>query len=221
MKRLLAALLLLLPWRLRRLALSKIFGYKIHPTARIGLSLVCPEHLEMDAGAFIGNLTVCKGISLLKMGERSIIANLNWISGFPESDRTFFSGDAGRRPELILGAEAAVTNRHFIDCTNSVQIGKFSTFAGARSQILTHSIDLYECRQSSKPIVIGEYCFVGTGCILLGGSMLPDYSVLGANSLLNKHYSEPYFLYAGNPARAIKPLPKEMAYFKRLTGFVH
>jgi serine acetyltransferase len=221
MKRLLAALLLLmLPWRLRRLALSKIFGYKIHPTARIGLSLIFPEQLEMGAGAFIGNLNVCKGISLLKMGERSIIGNLNWISGFPERDRTFFTADVGRRPELILGPEAAVTTRHLIDCTNSVQIGKFTTFAGARSQILTHSIDLYECRQSSKPVMIGEYCFVGTGCILLGGSALPDYSVLGADSLLNRHYSEPYVLYAGNPAKAIKPLPKEMAYFKRLIGFV-
>ncbi len=221
MKRLLAALLLMLPWRLRRIALSKIFGYKFHPTARIGLSLICPERLEMDAGALIGNLTVCKGISLLKMGERSIIGNLNWISGFPESDRTFFSADVGRRPELILGAEAAVTTRHFIDCTNSVQIGKFTTFAGARSQILTHSIDLYECRQSSKPITIGEYCFVGTGSVLLGGSALPDYSVLGADSLLIKEYAEPYFLYAGNPARPIKQLPKEMAYFTRSTGFIH
>jgi hypothetical protein len=51
--------------------------------------------------------------------------------------------------------------------------------------------------------------------------MLPDYSVLGASSMLNKEYSEPYFLYAGNPAKAIKPLPKDTAYFNRSAGFVH
>jgi len=221
MKRFLAALLLILPWRLRRIALGKIFGYKIHPNARIGISLICPVRLEMDDGAVIGNLTVCKGISLLKMGERSIIGNLNWISGFPENDNSFFSADVERRPELILGAEAAVTTRHFIDCTNSVQIGRFTTFAGARSQMLSHSIDLYESRQSSKPITIGDYCFVGTGCVLLAGSALPDYSVLGANSLLNKQYADPYFLYAGNPAKPIKQLPKEMAYFTRPSGFIH
>jgi acetyltransferase-like isoleucine patch superfamily enzyme len=221
MKRLLAALLLILPWRLRRIILITIFGYKIHSTARIGFSIVCPDRLEMDAGARIGSLTMCKGISLLKMGEKSSIGSLNWITGFPEGDRTFFGADVGRRPELVLGAQAAVTTRHFIDCTNSVQIGRFTTFAGARSQILTHSIDLHECRQSSKPVRIGEYCFVGTGCVLLAGSALPDYSVLGACSLLNKEFSEPYFLYAGNPARAIKQLPEDLAYFKRLTGFVH
>ncbi len=220
MKRLLAVLLLILPWRLRRLALNKIFGYRIHPTARIGLSLICPERLEMGAGARIGNLTLCKGISLLKMSEKSSIGNLNWITGFPAGNRSFFTADIGRQPELILGDQAAVTTRHFIDCTNSIRIGRFTTFAGVRSQMLTHSIDLYKCRQSSKPITIGEYCFVGTGCVLLGGSVLPDYSVLGANSLLNKPHADPYFLYAGNPAKPVKQLPKELAYFTRSTGFV-
>ena len=175
----------------------------------------------MDAGARIGNLTLCKGISLLKMSENSSIGNLNWITGFPADDHSFFTADVGRRPELILGAHAAVTTRHFIDCTNSVRIGKFTTFAGARSQMLTHSIDLFESRQSSKPITIGEYCFVGTGCVLLSGSALPDYSVLGASSVLNKNYTDPYFLYAGNPAKPVKQLPREMAYFTRPTGFVH
>jgi hypothetical protein len=221
MKKLLAALLLILPWPLRRVVLNTIFGYKIHNTARIGLSIICPDRLEMDPGARIGSLTVCKGISLLRMGEKSSIGSLNWITGFPAGDSTFFGSDVGRRPELILGAEAAVTGRHYIDCTNSVQIGRFATFAGARSQILTHSIDLRECRQSSKPVTIGEYCFVGTACVILPGSTLPDYSVLGASSMLNKEYSEPYFLYAGNPAKAIKPLPKDTAYFNRLAGFVH
>jgi len=221
MKRLLAVLLLILPWRVRRIALTTFFGYKIHSTAHIGFSFICPEKLEMDAGARIGSLTVCKGISLLRMGERSSIGNLNWITGFPAGDSTFFSANIGRRPELILGAHSAVTNRHSLDCTNSVQIGRFTTFAGIRSQILTHSIDLHECRQSSNPVTIGDYCFVGTGCILLGGSLLPDYSVLGASSLLNKRYSESYFLYAGNPAKPIKALSKEMAYFTRSIGFVH
>ena len=175
----------------------------------------------MGAGARIGHLTVCRGLSLLKMGEKSSIGNLNWITGFPAGDPAFFSADVGRRPELILGDQSAVTNRHLLDCTNSIKIGRFTTFAGVRSQILTHSIDLHECRQASKPVLIGDYCFVGTGCVVLGGSILPDYSVLGAGSILNKQYADPYFLYAGNPARPIKQLPKEMAYFTRSTGFVH
>jgi len=220
MRKMLSLALLLLPWPLRRLLLQTLLGYRIHPTARIGLSWICVDRLEMGAGARIGSFTVCKGLSLLQMGERARLGNLNWITGFPLANKAFFAEESGRRPELVIGDHAAVTHRHLIDCTNAVHIGRYSTFAGNRSQVLTHSIDLYRCRQASKPISIGEYCFVGTGCVLLGGSALPDYSVLGADSVLNKEYAEPYWLYAGNPARQVKALPREMEYFHRSTGFV-
>jgi acetyltransferase-like isoleucine patch superfamily enzyme len=221
MRMLVSVLILVVPWRLRRHILIAIFGYKIHRSARIGFSMICPQRLEMGPGAYIGHLTVCKGISLLKMDEESFIGNLNWITGFPASDKTFFGSEHERRPELVVCSNAAITNRHIIDCTNSVRIGKFATFAGYRSQVLTHSIDLYQNRQASKPITVGEYSFVGSGSILLGGSALPDYSILGANSVLNKALTDRHFLYAGNPARAVKELSPDMAYFHRSKGLVH
>jgi len=220
MRKLVALALMLFPWSLRRRLLERLLGYEIHPTARIGWSWICPDRLEMAAGARIGSLTVCKGIALLRMGERSRLGNLNWISGFPVGNQAFFSEETERRAELVIEEHAAVTHRHLIDCTNAVRIGRFSTFAGNRSQVLTHSIDLYHCRQASKPVSIGEYCFVGTNSVLLAGSTLPDYSVLGAGSVLNKCHTEPYSLYGGNPARVVKTLPKEMLYFQRSTGYV-
>jgi len=125
-----------------------------------------------------------------------------------------------RRPELIVHDQAAITNRHFIDCSASVSIGRFTTFAGCRSIVLSHSIDLVNCKQSSSPISIGEYCFVGAASVLLPGASLPDHSVLGANSLLNKIHTEQYFLYAGNPARPVKQLSSDMKYFTRTIGNV-
>ncbi len=220
MRKIVALLLMVGPWGLRRRLLVALMGYEIHSTARIGLSWICPERLEMAAGARIGHLTMCKGLSLLKMGEESRLGNLNWITGFPVGNKDFFVGEE-RRAELVIGEHAAVTHRHLIDCTNSVRIGRFTTFAGFRSQVLTHSIDLQRCRQASRPIAIGDYCFVGTNCVLLGGSALPDYSVLGASSVLNKAYSDPHQLYAGNPARPVKALSREMGYFTRSTGYVH
>lgn len=221
MKMLLSFVMLLFPWRIRRPLLVALLGYKIDPTAKIRFSLICPDYLEMGPGARIGNLSICKGLSSLKMGEQSCINNLNWITGFPLSKDAFFRNEQDRRPELILGEHASITNRHLIDCTNSVRIGRFTTFAGFRSQILTHSIDLQDCCQSSKPVTIGDYCFVGTGCVLLGGSALPDYSVLGASSVLIKSYSETHQLYAGNPARPIKRLAEDLGYFHRKTGVVN
>src|SRR5271165_5856394 len=170
LKALLSIFLFVFPWQIRRFILTRFFGYQIHATARIGFSIILPERLEMGAGSLIRNFTICKGLSLLQMGEGASIGNLNQITGFPARDTSYFSADRDRRPELILGCHAAITERHIIDCTNSVRIGKFATFAGYRSHLLTHSLDLYECRQTSKPVVIGDYCFVGTCSVLLYGS---------------------------------------------------
>jgi acetyltransferase-like isoleucine patch superfamily enzyme len=220
MKKLLYVIALLLPWTLRRRLLVVGFGYTIHPTSRIGFAWVMPDRLVMDANSHIGTLTVCKGLRLLHLKQNASIGRANWITGYPMHQDGHFAHQLDRHPDLVVGEHSAITNRHLIDCTSKVTIGAFSTFAGFRSQILTHSIELENNRQSSAPISIGEYCFIGTDCVFLGGSSLPDHSVLGAKSLLNKQYSQPYYLYAGNPARPVKQLAADMAYFKRQVGFV-
>jgi acetyltransferase-like isoleucine patch superfamily enzyme len=221
MKKLLGLFIAPLPWFLKRMLLQALWGYRLHPTARIGLALVFPVELVMEAGSSIGHLTVCKGLKRLHLGEHSSIGRGNWITGFPLGPHRHFAHQPDRVPELVLGAHSAITNRHLIDCTNSVRIGAFTTFAGFASQILTHSIDLAESRQSSAPVLIGDHCFIGTNCVLLGGSRLPDRSVLGAKSLLNKAHDQPLTLYAGVPAKPVKPLSPDLKYFHRPEGFVH
>lgn len=213
-------LTLFLPWILRRPLLNALFGYQIESSAKIGLSWFIPNHLVMGPGSSIGHFNVCKGLDLVSIGSDASIGRLNWITGFPSNDRTHFTQDVERRPELILDEHAAVTNRHIIDCTNAIHVGAFSTVAGFRSQFLTHSIDLATCRQASKPIVIGAYCFVGTGVIILGGSVLPNKSVLGAGSVLQKNYDSESTLYAGAPAKPIKEIDTSQGYFVREKGFV-
>jgi acetyltransferase-like isoleucine patch superfamily enzyme len=211
---------ILFPWFIRRRILTAFLGYRLHPTSRIGLAWVTPKILIMDSGASIQSFTICKSVDLLHLQRNSAIGKGNWITGFPTRDNRHFAHQMDRRSELVLGQEATITSRHIIDCTSAVTIGAYSIFAGSRSQILTHSIDLAESRQSSAPITIGEYAFVGTDCVFLGGSALPDRSVLGAKSLLNKKYDEPHWLYAGIPAKPVKKLSPEMKYFGRAAGFV-
>jgi acetyltransferase-like isoleucine patch superfamily enzyme len=209
-----------LPRPLKRVWLQAFFSYSIHPTARIGFSLVLPRHLEMGPGSSIGHLNVIKGLSSLNLGEDSSIGNLNWVTGFPEGHSRHFVHQRDRVPELILGEQSAITHRHYVDCTNRVKVGRFTTIAGYATQFLSHSIDLEQDRQSSLPIEVGDYCFVGSNCVLLGGSALPDFSVLGAKSLLNKKFTEGSQLYGGVPAKALRSLPKEWRYFQREKGFV-
>ena len=220
MKQLLKWISVLLPWGVRRSILEKQFGYEIHPSAKVGFAWIFPKRLVMEQGSRIDHLTVCKNIDLLHLKERASIGRGNWITGFPPGPSQHFAHQPDRQPQLILGEQSAITHRHLIDCTSSVTIGKFTTVAGFQSQIITHWIDIEQSRQASAPIGIGNYCFVGTNSVLIGGAVLPDFCVLGAKSLLNKAFIETYQLYGGVPARAIQPLSPDCKYFHRTEGFV-
>lgn len=210
-----------LPWPLKRFLLQALFGYQLHPTARIGLAWIYPRRLSMAAGSRIATFTVAVNLDGLELGEQASIGRSNWITGFPTgTDSPHFSHQPERCAELVLGDHAAITKHHPIDCTNRIRIGPHTTIAGYHSQLLSHAIDLQHNRQHSEPITIGAYCFVGSNCVLLGGSVLPDHCVLGALSLLNKPHTEPWRLYAGQPARPIKPIDPAAAYFNRSRGFV-
>jgi carbonic anhydrase/acetyltransferase-like protein (isoleucine patch superfamily) len=220
MRSLLRLIIVLSPWRLKRLLLRSLYGYELDPTSRIGLAWVFPRRLVMGPHSSIGHLTVCKGLELLSLGEHSIIGRLNWISAYPLNRPPHFQHRADRKPQLLIGEHAAITHRHIVDCTEEVVIGAYATVAGYRSQILTHSVDLDECRQDAKPVRIGRYSFIGTACTILGGAVVPDHSVLAAHALLNKAFEEGYRLYAGVPARAVSNLDPAMKYFTRQTGFI-
>lgn len=211
-------LTVLSPWPLKRLLLQRVFGFRLAPTARIGLSWIFPAELEMAAGTRIGHLNVAVHLGAIRMGEESTISRGNWITGFPKGGARHFLHQPDREPVLVMGEHSAITKDHHIDCTNRIEIGPFTTIAGYKSQLLTHSINVQENRQDSAPIRIGSHCFVGTDVVILGGAILPDRSVLGAKSLLNKAFTERGMLYAGVPAKPVAPVDGK--YFTRTTGFV-
>ncbi len=120
-----------------------------------------------------------------------------------------------RRPELILERRAAIANRHLIDCSDTIRLHRGAAVVGARTQLITHAIDMAENRQSTKPISIGRCSMVGAGCIVLGGSSLPDYSALGAGSTLRSVFSDTHRVYSGVPAEWAGNLPTDARFFSR------
>ena len=213
---------LLFPWSLRRVLLIRFFGYELDKTSHIGLSWIYPSKLIMKAHTKIGSLNVAVHLDAIEMSEFATLGRSNWITGFSTKAVTkHFEHQFNRSSSLIIGEHSAITKHHHIDCTSIITIGKFVTIAGYNSQLLTHSIDIFENRQDSFPISIGDYCFVGTNVVILGGASLPSFSVLGAKALLNKEYKQEYTLYGGVPAKAISVLPQDTKYFNRKIGFVY
>ena len=168
----------------------------------------------------IGHLTWVKSLDLLQLGDHARLGNLNWVTAVPAGATRFFRHLPDRRPELVVAEHAAITHRHLIDCTGGVKIGAFATFAGWRSQIISHSFDFRKSRQDAAPITVGRYTFVGSSCILLKGSSLPDRCVLGAGSVYEAAETAPFGLYRGNPAERVGELPEDLEYFHRQTGFI-
>jgi len=207
------------PWSIRRRVLGYLFKMDLHPTARIGFSFIDADRVTMGEGARIGHLTIVKGLSLLSLGDHARLGNGNWVTGWRASSQ-HFRVESDRASVLSIGRHSAVTNRHLVDCTDSVLIGEFSTIAGWGSQILTHAIDLVACRQSCAPVQIGDYCFVGTKSVILKGSVFPDKSVLAPGSVLAGETKAAGWLYGGVPARPIKAIGEDQGYFVRSVGFV-
>jgi acetyltransferase-like isoleucine patch superfamily enzyme len=210
----------LLPWSLKRWLLQRSFGYEIDPSARIGLAWVYPKHLRMGKETRIDHFTVAIHLDSIELGEHATIGRSNWITGFSSNSDKHFAHQKDRRPRLIVGEHSALTKKHYLDCTHEIRVGRFTTIAGHQSEMLTHSIDIVAGRQHSEPIEIGDYCFVSTRCVILGGARLPSQSVLAAGAVLTKAFEKSFSLYGGVPARYIKDVPNDARYFHRATGFV-
>jgi acetyltransferase-like isoleucine patch superfamily enzyme len=201
--------------------MSLAFGYEFGVHAKIGISWVFPSQLSMESGSRIGSLNFFRSIDRVQLGRNSNVGALNWITGFSTDEEVFhFKHVVGRKAQLLLGDEAAITSRHIIDCTDSVEIGDFSTVGGYRSQLLTHSIDFENNRQSSRPITIGKKSFIGSGSVFLPGARVADFAIVAAGSVVVGTLGESHYLYGGVPARPLKPLSDKLAYFRRTTGRV-
>jgi putative colanic acid biosynthesis acetyltransferase WcaF len=68
----------------------------------------------------------------------------------------------------------------------------------------THDYNSSRFTYLMKRIELKKYCWVGAKAIVLPGVIGEIGSVLGAGSVISKNM-EPWAVYAGNPARMVKP----------------
>lgn len=102
-----------------------------------------------------------------------------------------------------------------IVCFNRVSIGKH-TIIGADTLIYDSDGHTYTPERgwntprlmTGRPIIIGNKCFIGTRCIILGGVTIGDNCVISAGSVVTHDIPAGHSVQ-GNPAVA-KPLPKAL-----------
>jgi carbonic anhydrase/acetyltransferase-like protein (isoleucine patch superfamily) len=205
----------LLPASQAKNRLGRRLGYEVHASASVGpILLVNVMNLSVGADSRVGPFSVIRDMRRVSLGSGARLGQWNWIS----SARDFWHVDGAG--ELVISDGAAVTSRHYFDCSGGVAIGRFSTVAGVRSTFVTHGIDVGTNAQMCTGIVVDEYSIVGSNAKLVPGAFVPDHCLMAMGSVITVGLEEPYAMYAGSPARRKKGLDRNSAYFTRTVARV-
>lgn len=208
-----------LPSKIKIGILRGLFGFDISSDAYIGLSVLICTRVVLESKAVIGHLSVIRGDMTLHMKAGSSLGQFNWITGGNASPR-YFQG-LNRNAMLILGEQSSITSRHILDCTDTITIGQFTTIAGYRSSLITHGIDIRSCKQVCTPIIIGDFCLIGSNVIVLMGAKIANRTIIGAGSVVTRSIDRELGVWGGAPVRLIKELTGEEGYFLRKAGHIY
>lgn len=212
------ALVALLPSALKRPSYRIFFGYKIGKRVRVGVSVIDARDCRIDDDVQIGHLNVVIGLEKLTIGDHTRIGHLNIIRGGEEVSLGRYSeiirlNEINSIPEpdvvnitdprFLLGAGSIITTGHKIDFTDRVEIGRRTILGGRNSSLWTHN------RQRTRPIVIGEFAYIGSEIRIAPGGGLPSRCVVGIGSVITSKVTEEEYLIAGVPAKPVKRLNEE------------
>jgi acetyltransferase-like isoleucine patch superfamily enzyme len=114
-----------------------------------------------------------RGGDRIDIGSHATVLRFNVLNSIPDNDAA-----GPTDPRIELGAGAFVVSGHRLDFTDRIKIGKNVIVAGRNSSLWTHN------RQATKPIEIGDYCYIGSEARLAPGAKLGDLSILGMGGVL-------------------------------------
>lgn len=208
MRRLRAILVLIvgvLPASTAKNKLLNMLGNDVHVTAVIDPIIIvnCGRmRLEHDVRISLGN--VFRNLRGARIGAYTLIGPWNVIWANPKF-RTAADADPEHVGSFSIGKSALITRRHNLDASGGLVIADWSGVGGRGSTILSHSYDPKRHTMACAVTRIEESSFVAGGCTVAVGATLPEQSVLGMGGVLMPGATAPHALYAGVPARVVRP----------------
>lgn len=126
------------------------------------------------------------------------------------------------RPKAFLsfGYDVRICEHCRICCSDSaIEIGDFASISHF-VQIVDSSFHYmadfnnYIIPRKSRPVKIGNYCWICHSSSIAPGTILPDYTIVASNSIANKDYTNlsPMSLIGGMPAKLLKTNVKRVWY---------
>lgn len=166
-----------------------------------------PTHILFDCAPI---LRIAKGAKV-SIGDYCIIRSGQHSDSIGNRSHSIISVKRGAI--LKIGNHSGISNTA-IHCHNSITIGN-NVNIGAGTQIFDtdfHSLDWEDRRdktdvikQKTKPVVIGDYVFIGADSIILKGVHIGEKSIIGAGSVVSRDIPSGE-IWAGNPAVFIRKI---------------
>ena len=163
--------------------------------ARFNISRIIKPNIKAGKSSFIGSYSIVRSrLGSLIIGDNTSIlkhARIQCLkskasieigsNSFAAYHLTILCGE-----RIVIGNNCLIASYVFISDTN-------------------HSVDFKQSFDDlvTKPVAIGDFCWVGEKSIILPGVSLGNHVIVGAGSVVTKSFPD-YSMIAGNPARLIK-----------------
>lgn len=148
---------------------------------------------------------------LLGFGDNELFSQ-NTHSNFYNEGEIIFSGRAAinqgssvfckENSKLFIGKNFCNTANLKLVCSKEIKIGDDSLLSWDITIMDTDFHKIYDANNKiineDKGIIIGDHCWICCNCTILKGSVLPNYSIIGANSLITKRFTESNCLIINN-----------------------
>lgn len=109
---------------------------------------------------------------------------------------------------LLAGGELGVSMDDFSGLAYYVQVFSQSDDYSGRS-LTNPTVPVQFKRETKKQVMIGRHVIIGAGSIVFPGVNLAEGCSVGAMTLVTKS-TEPWGIYAGNPAKRIKDRKRDL-----------
>ncbi len=118
------------------------------------------------------------------------------------SARVWYPPNLTMKKGAVLGWQAFAYTQDRITIEEDAIVSQW-----ARIVTGTHEIETANFQLQTRPVVIGRHAWVAAGALVGPGVTVGEGAVLGGGAVAFKNL-DPWTVYAGNPARAIKQRPR-------------
>ena len=104
---------------------------------------------------------------------------------------------------LKIGNNVSIGDRTQLHCGNRIDIGD-NSFISWDCCIMDRDYHAFNAdKEESKPVIIGEHCWIGCRVLIIKGVSIGNGAVVAAGSVVTKDVP-PFCLVGGNPAKIIR-----------------